>query len=158
MDQVDTDNGQLIFSTEIAGTLTERMRIASGGTTQIGASSVANLSLGPNGSDIELSAKKDGTDAIDMVFKTQASGGALKEKMRISSEGTVKVMSNTDSELETLNIATAVNGTGGGNRQFDDGFTNASDNSFTGVDDGDQGYGYFPVTIVNGSKYTLFFK
>ena len=68
---------------------TERMRIYSSGNVQIGASSVTNLSLGSNGSDIELSSKKDGTDPIDMVFKTQASGGTLAQRMRIDSAGSI---------------------------------------------------------------------
>ena len=59
----------------------ERMRISANGTVQIGASSTTNLSLGSSGSDFQLSAKKDGTDAINMVFKTQASGGTLAERI-----------------------------------------------------------------------------
>ena len=60
-------------------------------TVQIGDSSVTNFSLGANSSDFELSAKKNGTDAISMVFKTQASGGALSEAMRIDSSGHVGI-------------------------------------------------------------------
>jgi len=60
-------------------------------TVQIGDGSVTNLSLGANSSDFELSAKKNGTDAISMVFKTQASGGTLSEAMRITSGGDVGI-------------------------------------------------------------------
>ena len=68
---------------------TERMRIESSGNVQIGASSVTNFSLGSSGSDFVLSAKKDGTDPINMVFKTQASGGTLAERIRIKSSGSI---------------------------------------------------------------------
>jgi hypothetical protein len=60
-------------------------------TVQIGDGSATNLSLGANSSDFELSAKKNGTDAISMVFKTQASGGTLSEAMRIDSSGHVGI-------------------------------------------------------------------
>ena len=90
---------------------TERMRISSSGLVQIGASSVTNLSLGANGNDIELSAKKDGTDAINMVFKTQASGGGLSEKMRISSDGNVTIGSSTLTGSRSLTLLSATNAT-----------------------------------------------
>ena len=51
----------------------------------------------------------------------------------------------------------ASNGTGGGNRGFDASFTSTT-TSFTGTDSADQGYGYFPLTIVNGQTYTIHFK
>ena len=53
-----------------------------------------------------------------------------------------------------LNTTTSVNGTGGGNREFDGSFTGTS-TGFTGTDSGDQGYGYFPVTIVSGKTYQI---
>ena len=84
----------------------ERMRISANGTVQIGASSTTNLSLGSSGSDFQLSAKKDGTDAINMVFKTQASGGTLAERMRISANGNVTI-GNTAS-VQPLTVAGAV--------------------------------------------------
>ena len=46
MDQVDTNNGQLIFSTEGSGTLTERMRITSSGGISFGSSGTAYGSSG----------------------------------------------------------------------------------------------------------------
>jgi hypothetical protein len=54
-----------------------------------------------------------------------------------------------------LNTSNALNGTGGGNRGFDDSFTGASATAFTGTDSADQGYGYFPVTIVSGRRYRV---
>ena len=72
----------------------EKMRIDNSGTVQIGASSATNFSLGSNSTDFELSAKKNGTDAISMVFKTQASGGTLSEAMRISGAGDTTFASN----------------------------------------------------------------
>ena len=71
--------------------------------------------------------------------------------------GDIKAISNTNSNLKSVQLGTAVNGTGGGNRIFDGSFTGTT-NSFTGVDAVDQGYGYFPATIVSGNTYTLFFK
>jgi hypothetical protein len=53
-----------------------------------------------------------------------------------------------------INLTTAENGTGGGNREFDT-FTGASATGFTGTDATDQGFGYFPVTIVSGRSYEI---
>jgi hypothetical protein len=71
--------------------------------------------------------------------------------------GDIKAISNTNSTLKSVQLGTAVNGTGGGNRVFDGSFTGTT-TSFIGVDASDQGYGYFPATIVSGNTYTLFFK
>jgi uncharacterized delta-60 repeat protein len=49
----------------------------------------------------------------------------------------------------------AQNGTGGGNRQFDAKFNNISTTSFSGSDHNDQGYGFFPVSIIKGKKYKI---
>jgi hypothetical protein len=54
----------------------------------------------------------------------------------------------------SLNTTTAVNGTGGGNREFVT-FTGASATGFTGTDNADQGYGYFAATIVSGKSYEV---
>ena len=53
-----------------------------------------------------------------------------------------------------INVTTAVNGTGGGNREFTT-FTGASATGFTGNDTSDQGYGYFAATIVSGRSYEV---
>jgi hypothetical protein len=53
-----------------------------------------------------------------------------------------------------INVTTAVNGTGGGNREFTT-FTGASATGFTGTDSSDQGYGYFAATIVSGRSYEV---
>ena len=58
------------------------------------------------------------------------------------------------SRTASLNTTTAVNGTGGGNREFVT-FTGASSTGFTGTDNADQGYGYFAVTIVSGKSYEV---
>jgi hypothetical protein len=63
----------------------------------------------------------------------------------------------TSTALLQLAMGTAENGTGGGNRGFDASFTSTK-TSFTGTDSADQGYGYFPVTIVSGQTYTIHFK
>ena len=103
------------FNTAAANntTATERMRISPAGLVQIGASSVTNLSIGANGSDIELSAKKDGTDAIDMVFKTQASGGGLAEKMRIKSGGKTLIGITSEQNAGHLQMQSGTSENGG---------------------------------------------
>lgn len=65
--------------------------MSDGGKLQIGASTVANLNMGRNGDVIEIKAKKDGTDDIDLAFLTQASGGTTGERMRIVSTGQIGV-------------------------------------------------------------------
>jgi hypothetical protein len=54
-----------------------------------------------------------------------------------------------------LNITTALNGTGGGNRGFDTSFTGASATGFTGSDNTDQGFAYFAATIISGRSYEV---
>jgi len=81
---------------------------------------------------------------------------------RLSAEGVL----NLPGDIETLggvraglsadlNVTTAENGTGGGNRQFDGSFTGASATGFVGTDSVDQGHGYFPVTIKAGRRYRV---
>jgi len=88
-------------------------------------------------------------------FAETASANTFYGTQTIS--GDIKAISNTGSTLKSVQLGTAVNGTGGGNRGFDGSFTGTT-TSFIGVDAVDQGYGYFPATIVNGNTYTLFFK
>ncbi len=57
--------------------------------------------------------------------------------------------------LKKMNVSKALNGTGGGNRSFDASFTNVSNSSFSGTDLVDQGYGFFPVSIVKGKRYRV---
>ena len=75
--------------------------------------------------------------------------------------GKIKAMSNTTSAHPAIvSLGIAANGTGGGNRGFNDSFPSATatTSSFTGTDSTDQGYGYFPATIVSGRNYTILFK
>jgi hypothetical protein len=88
-------------------------------------------------------------------FAETASANTFYGTQTIS--GDIKAISNTGSTLKSVQLGTAVNGTGGGNRGFDGSFTGTT-TSFIGVDATDQGYGYFPVAIVSGNTYTLFFK
>jgi hypothetical protein len=59
------------------------------GSFQIGAASIANLKFSQSSDVISVTAKKDGTDDIDLAFHTQASGGVTGERMRISSNGSI---------------------------------------------------------------------
>ncbi len=88
-------------------------------------------------------------------FAETASANTFYGTQTIS--GDIKAISNTNSTLTSVQLGTAVNGTGGGNRGFDGSFIGTT-NSFIGIDATDQGYGYFPATIVSGNTYTLFFK
>jgi hypothetical protein len=69
----------------------DALRIENDGNVQVGASSVANCLIGNDGDLINIKAKKDGTDAIPLTFMTQASGGALSERMRIDGSGNVGI-------------------------------------------------------------------
>jgi hypothetical protein len=114
---------------------------------------------------------------------TAAGGGQMRlytdsvERVRIDASGNVGIdvitpanllsAYNTDSTLLSSKTPTgaAENGTGGGNRGFNDSFTNATRFSFTGTDSTDQGYGYFKwnvagleTGIVSGNTYTIHFK
>jgi len=91
------------------------------------------------------------------------------ERMRIAIGGNVglstvapasllSAYNTTSTAISQMYISNpASNGTGGGNRGFDTSFTSTL-TSFTGTDNGDQGYGYFPLTIINGQTYTIHFK
>ena len=97
------DNGNIQFKTATS----ERMLIDSSGNVQVGASSVANCLIGNDGDLINIKSKKDGTDAIPLTFMTQASGGALAERMRIDGSGNVGIgTTSPDAILETSASAT----------------------------------------------------
>lgn len=86
------NQGNFTFSQRTgSSSYAEAMRIDSSGNVQVGASSVANCLIGNNGNLINIKSKKDGTDAIPLTFMTQASGGALAERMRITGSGDVLV-------------------------------------------------------------------
>jgi hypothetical protein len=72
---------RILSSESITGNLTVN------GISQIGASADANLSLGSSGDTFVLTSKKNGTDGIPMIFKVQASGGAIYEGFRIDTSG-----------------------------------------------------------------------
>jgi len=95
---------QLVFDTGSNNSRTERMRIDSSGNVQVGASSVANCLIGNDGDLINIKSKKDGTDAIPLTFMTQASGGALAERMRIDSGGHLLVGTTSEYSGTSGNI------------------------------------------------------
>jgi hypothetical protein len=104
----------------------------------------------------------------DLIFG-HGSGGIGCEMLRIVSGGNIglstvapasllSAYNTTSTTISQMYISNnASNGTGGGNRGFDTSFTSTV-TSFTGTDSADQGYGYFPVAIVNGQTYTIHFK
>ena len=87
---------------------TERMVLDSN-VLQVNTSSVANLSIGNSSDVMEVKAKKDGTDDVDLAFHTQASGGTTGEVMRISSDGKVGI-GNT-SPTTALDVLASTNST-----------------------------------------------
>ena len=109
----------------------------------------------------------DGFFAISTRFN-----GAVAQKFRITAAGNVGIGTTSPTakldvsgtsflrgdlnagKTANLNTTTAVNGTGGGNREFVT-FTGASATGFTGTDNADQGYGYFAATIVSGRSYEV---
>jgi len=98
----------LLFLTRKDGTLSEKMRIDSSGGVQIGAASIANLKFSQSSDVISVTAKKDGTDDIDLAFHTQASGGVTSERMRITSAGKIGI--GTSSPGGTLDVHTSSTG------------------------------------------------
>ena len=85
---------RILSSENITGNLTVN------GIAQIGASADANFSLGSSGDTFVLTSKKNGTDGIPMIFKVQASGGAIYERINITSGSitNIDVMSTVASE------------------------------------------------------------
>ena len=106
-----TDEDKIRFDT--GGT--ERVVIDSTGL-QVNSSSIANVSIGNSSDVIEVKAKKDGTDAIDLALHTQASGGTTGEVMRISSDGNVGIgVTDPDQKLQVKGVieTQATNSTNG---------------------------------------------
>ena len=106
-----TDEDKIRFDT--GGT--ERVIIDSTGL-QVNTSSIANLSIGNSSDVIEVKAKKDGTDAIDLALHTQASGGTTGEVMRLSSDGYVGIgVTDPDQPLQVKGVieTQATNSTNG---------------------------------------------
>ena len=68
-------------------TINSSENITTSGTFQVGASSGANLLIDSSSDVMQVKVKKDGTDAVDLAFFTQGSGGTLTEKMRLTSAG-----------------------------------------------------------------------
>jgi hypothetical protein len=85
---------RILSSENITGNLTVN------GIAQIGASADANFSLGSSGDTFVLTSKKNGTDGIPMIFKVQASGGTIYERINITSGSrtNIDVMSTFASE------------------------------------------------------------
>ena len=67
----------------------------SDGSFQIGAATIPNLKFSQSSDVISITAKKDGTDDIDLAFHTQASGGTTGERMRVTSGGEVGIGTST---------------------------------------------------------------
>jgi hypothetical protein len=122
--------------------------------------------------------KENSTDtnfagALTFMTRTDGSGAGVAERMRISSTGNVGIGTTSPTakldvsgtsflrgdlnagKTANLNITTALNGTGGGNRGFDTSFTGASATGFTGSDNTDQGFAYFAATIISGRSYEV---
>ena len=74
--------------------------------------------------------------------------------LQIGSNGTAFLQEINAGVSAALNTITAVNGSGGGNRQFDLSFTGTT-TGFIGEDNGDEGYGYFQISIVSGKVYQI---
>ena len=138
----------------------------------------ANFADGSNGTGLSIGYRTDETTAV-LAARTATGNiafysynGGWSESMRIKNDGNVGIgvvtpanllsAYNTSSTvLASLTIdGIAVNGTGGGNREFTT-FTNASTTSFTGTDAVDQGYGYFDFGsggFAANTTYTIHFK
>ena len=81
--------------------------------------------------------------------------GTTSPTTTLDVEGTSFLRGNVNAgKTSNINTTTAVNGVGGGNREFDT-FTGSSATGFTGTDASDQGFGYFACTIVAGRSYEI---
>ena len=86
-----------------------------------------------------------------LAIRNGANGTNL---LQIDSAGTSYLQDINAGVSAALNTIAAVNGSGGGNRQFDLSFTGTT-TGFVGEDSGDQGYGYFQVSIESGKVYQI---
>ena len=86
-----------------------------------------------------------------LAIRNGANGTNL---LQIDSAGTSYLQDINAGVSAALNTIAAVNGSGGGNRQFDLSFTGTT-TGFVGQDSGDQGYGYFQVSIESGKVYQI---
>ena len=82
---------------------TERMVLDSTGL-QINTETIANLLIDNSSDVIRLKAKKNGTDDVALTFQTQASGGTLAERVRITGAGIVGIGTDTPSASTKLEI------------------------------------------------------
>ena len=104
------------------------------GSFQIGAASIANLKFSQSSDVISITAKKDGTDDIDLAFLTQASGGTTGERMRITSSGEVLIGTTGSGAAGALYInASASNSSVGAVRLQTSDYQGSSDLSTTAI-------------------------
>ncbi len=96
------------------------------------------------------------SNQTSLVFYTNiGSTETPTEKMRISGTGHTTISGDISiGNSDLLNIITSVNGTGGGNREFQT-FGSATSTGFVGSDPSDQGYGYFQLPIIKGGIYKV---
>ena len=87
--ELSSTPGIIDSSNATAITIDSSENTTTSGTFQVGASSGANLKFSESSDVISITAKKDGTDDIDLAFHTQASGGVTGERMRINSSGNI---------------------------------------------------------------------
>jgi len=104
-------------------TIDSSENITTAGTFQVGGASTGNLKITGGSDVISVTAKKDGTDDIDLAFHTQASGGVTGEKMRIASDGQLSFNSGFGSVGKAYGVRAWVrfrgDTSGTGNRQVD---------------------------------------
>jgi hypothetical protein len=124
-----------------------------GNQLNIGSNTVA----GDYGSYIQAS---DNNLAANYPLNLQPNGGSVgigtsTPATTLDVLGTSFLRGNVNAgKTANINVTTAVNGAGGGNREFTT-FTGASTTGFTGTDSTDQGHGYFAATIVSGRSYEV---
>ena len=136
-------------SNATAITIDSSENIATSGTFQVGASSGANLLIDSSSDVMQVKVKKDGTDDIDLAFLTQASGGTIAEKMRITSDGKLGIGITAPDEKLQVNGKLKVSSSFGTNTSVIIQNNDSSDNfSAIGFYSGGTVAGYI---FVNGS-------